>query len=359
MRLIALFLFVVFLSVSVRAQEVQINIDILDTIDRDYSSSNSKSLIKLVNPSALTEKIKLIAPKSVQEKYQKTISAPKNIVKPVVVKKEKQNHLKQVKKADKIEKVSPTPVTKVVQTPLPKKKIVSKSKTLPITPQPQKIQPVKEVKVKPVDLAIPSNDVKNTMKSNTSIDSIKSKSSTLLSTENISKDELDYIDEDKTVTKNKGETIIETPKTESIETPTQKTVVKPEPKSIKSKPVLSKTETSTAKEDIIELLPNGSTLLSLSFEAGITSLDTSIISDIQAKISPYKEDSTKSFRIVGYASSQGEEFKARRFSLTRAVNTRLVLLDMDIHSSRIEIQALGDKSPDDNQDKVDIIILEK
>ncbi len=114
-----------------------------------------------------------------------------------------------------------------------------------------------------------------------------------------------------------------------------------------------------AKEDLVAKLPSGSVLVSLVFDGSSTNLNAELVAMINEKVAPYKDDTSKAFRIMGYASAHGEDFSARRFSLTRAVNTRFALLDMDIHSSRIEIQALGDKSPDDVRDKVDIIIIEK
>ncbi len=113
------------------------------------------------------------------------------------------------------------------------------------------------------------------------------------------------------------------------------------------------------KQLLINQLPSGTVVATLKFARNVTTMDNVMLNNISSAIEPYKDDATKSFRIVGYASSQGEDFRARRFSLTRAVNARLTLLDMDIHSSRIEIQALGDKSQDDIRDKVEIIIIDK
>ncbi len=121
----------------------------------------------------------------------------------------------------------------------------------------------------------------------------------------------------------------------------------------------TKTTKEEPKIDIVKQLPNGSIIASLPFPENITNIDSSISETLEKKVAPYINDNTKTFRVIGYASSQGEAFQARRFSLTRAVNIRLALLDLDIHSSRIEIQALGDKSPDEVKDKVDIIIIDK
>ena len=107
-------------------------------------------------------------------------------------------------------------------------------------------------------------------------------------------------------------------------------------------------------------LNDGDIALTLIFDAEATILDTDKKEALAKAITPLVEDMSKSFRVLGYASDEAnDESKSRRASLARAISVRSALIDMGIHSTRIELRALGDKSSDNNKNKVDILLIKR
>src|SRR5208282_424395 len=64
-------------------------------------------------------------------------------------------------------------------------------------------------------------------------------------------------------------------------------------------------------------------------------------------------DPSLQLQVLAYASGD-DASKARRLSLSRALAVRSFLIDQGVHSSRIEVRALGNKVPDGTPDRVDI-----
>lgn len=69
-------------------------------------------------------------------------------------------------------------------------------------------------------------------------------------------------------------------------------------------------------------------------------------------------DDSLSLQLVAFA--QGDEAntsKARRLSLSRALEVRRVLMDLGVRSTRIEVRALGNKNDSDSPaDRVDAVL---
>ena len=65
-------------------------------------------------------------------------------------------------------------------------------------------------------------------------------------------------------------------------------------------------------------------------------------------------DAAVQIQILAYASGD-DASKARRLSLSRALAVRSFLIDQGVHSSRIEVRALGNKVPDGSPDRVDLV----
>lgn len=62
-------------------------------------------------------------------------------------------------------------------------------------------------------------------------------------------------------------------------------------------------------------------------------------------------------QLLGYAGSQGESAsKARRTSLFRALSVRTYLMKQGIRSTRIDVRALGNRSENGLQDRVDAVV---
>lgn len=67
-------------------------------------------------------------------------------------------------------------------------------------------------------------------------------------------------------------------------------------------------------------------------------------------------DPALQLQLLAYASGDEENSsKARRLSLSRALAVRSFLIDQGIHSTRIEVRALGNKVPGGPPDRVDLI----
>ena len=61
-------------------------------------------------------------------------------------------------------------------------------------------------------------------------------------------------------------------------------------------------------------------------------------------------------QVLAYASGDEENAsKARRLSLSRALAVRSFLIDQGVHSTRIEVRALGNKVPEGPADRVDLV----
>ncbi len=67
-------------------------------------------------------------------------------------------------------------------------------------------------------------------------------------------------------------------------------------------------------------------------------------------------DSAIQLQVLAYASGDEDNAsKARRLSLSRALAVRSFLIDQGVHSTRIEVRALGNKVPDGAPDRVDLV----
>ncbi len=67
-------------------------------------------------------------------------------------------------------------------------------------------------------------------------------------------------------------------------------------------------------------------------------------------------DNAIQLQVLAYASGDEDSAsKARRLSLSRALAVRSFLIDQGVHSTRIEVRALGNKVPDGPPDRVDLV----
>jgi outer membrane protein OmpA-like peptidoglycan-associated protein len=73
-------------------------------------------------------------------------------------------------------------------------------------------------------------------------------------------------------------------------------------------------------------------------------------------------DSDPNLQVQLLAYAEGDEesaSKARRLSLSRALNVRSFLIDQGVRSTRIEVRALGNKVTDGSPDRVDVLIQKR
>jgi len=71
-------------------------------------------------------------------------------------------------------------------------------------------------------------------------------------------------------------------------------------------------------------------------------------------------DAALSVQLLAYAEGDEDNAsKARRLSLSRALAVRSFLIDQGVHSTRIEVRALGNKVPDGPADRVDVLVQKR
>jgi outer membrane protein OmpA-like peptidoglycan-associated protein len=71
-------------------------------------------------------------------------------------------------------------------------------------------------------------------------------------------------------------------------------------------------------------------------------------------------DDSLQISLLAYAEGDEDSAgKARRLSLSRALAVRSYLIDQGVRSTRIEVRALGNKVPDGNPDRVDIMVQKR
>lgn len=97
--------------------------------------------------------------------------------------------------------------------------------------------------------------------------------------------------------------------------------------------------------------------ISIGFTVDSSELPGSAVSPLDTLIGQMKNDSDIRVRLNGYASTADDSpSQARRISLFRALAVRTYMMQNGIRSTRIDIHALGDKSEQGDQNRVDVVI---
>jgi outer membrane protein OmpA-like peptidoglycan-associated protein len=92
--------------------------------------------------------------------------------------------------------------------------------------------------------------------------------------------------------------------------------------------------------------------------------DASLANDARAALSRLAGrmagDANLQVQLLAYAEgTEDTASKARRLSLSRALAVRSYLIDQGVRSTRIEVRALGNKVPEGNPDRVDVIVQKR
>jgi len=106
-------------------------------------------------------------------------------------------------------------------------------------------------------------------------------------------------------------------------------------------------------------MARGSDTLSLAFAAEDTKLSDSARADLATLVKRMQKDEDLNLQLLAYASGDdASASKARRLSLSRALEVRKVLMDKGIRSTRIEVRALGNKLDGrGSADRVDAVLV--
>ncbi|HTP83249.1 MAG TPA: OmpA family protein [Alphaproteobacteria bacterium] len=96
------------------------------------------------------------------------------------------------------------------------------------------------------------------------------------------------------------------------------------------------------------------------FAAGAADLPADSKSVLDQAAAQLKRDEEARLQIVAYASGGDDAgSQARRLSLSRALAVRSYLIDQGVRSTRMDVRALGNKSPDGPADRVDILMVHR
>ncbi|HTY70440.1 MAG TPA: OmpA family protein [Alphaproteobacteria bacterium] len=96
------------------------------------------------------------------------------------------------------------------------------------------------------------------------------------------------------------------------------------------------------------------------FASGAADLPADSKSVLDQAAAQLKRDDEARLQIVAYASGGDDAgSQARRLSLSRALAVRSYLIDQGVRSTRMDVRALGNKSPDGPADRVDILMVHR
>ncbi len=96
------------------------------------------------------------------------------------------------------------------------------------------------------------------------------------------------------------------------------------------------------------------------FAAGAADLPADGKSILDRAVAQLKQDESARLQIVAYASGGDDSgSQARRLSLSRALAVRSYLIDQGVRSTRMDVRALGNRSPSGPADRVDILMVHR
>jgi outer membrane protein OmpA-like peptidoglycan-associated protein len=98
----------------------------------------------------------------------------------------------------------------------------------------------------------------------------------------------------------------------------------------------------------------------IDFPAGATEMPPVARTTLDKTIAELKRDEASRLQIVAYATGGDEAgSQARRLSLSRALAVRSYLIDQGVRSTRMDVRALGNRSPDGPADRVDMVLVRR
>lgn len=98
----------------------------------------------------------------------------------------------------------------------------------------------------------------------------------------------------------------------------------------------------------------------IDFGSGVADLPADARVALDKAASEMKQDESSRLQIVAYATGGDEAgSQARRLSLSRALAVRSYLIEQGVRSTRMDVRALGNRSPDGPADRVDMIIVRR
>lgn len=105
----------------------------------------------------------------------------------------------------------------------------------------------------------------------------------------------------------------------------------------------------------------GKDTVTVVFDGDSTMVPQSSMPELASLARRMEKDDSLTLQLLSYAQGEGENFgKARRVSLSRAVEVRKILMDYGVRSTRIDLRALGTKTEGGGPaDRVDAVLVSR
>ncbi|WP_193173370.1 OmpA family protein [Nisaea nitritireducens] len=100
--------------------------------------------------------------------------------------------------------------------------------------------------------------------------------------------------------------------------------------------------------------------ISITFDTETKSLPTNASGTLNEVAEKMKADKSMRVQLLAYASAgERSEAKARRLSLSRALEVRSYLIGKGVASTRMDVRALGNQAPSGSPDRVDLTLINR
>ena len=132
----------------------------------------------------------------------------------------------------------------------------------------------------------------------------------------------------------------------------------PPPKVAAAPEPIAPTEQASTQSQSIKIAPGQS--IRIQFDETATKLPDSMKDSLRKLADGVRDKKDLWLRLMAYADAEGlSASKARRLSLSRALSVRSFLIESGVRSTRIGVMALGNKTPDNPKNRVDIRIAKR
>jgi outer membrane protein OmpA-like peptidoglycan-associated protein len=102
----------------------------------------------------------------------------------------------------------------------------------------------------------------------------------------------------------------------------------------------------------------GDLVMQIVFGEGATKVPDGSLANLKGLADRMNKNEALRLQLLAYAeSNEANASKARRLSLSRALDVRSRLIDMGVRSTRIDVRALGNKAPSGPGERVDVVLL--
>lgn len=126
------------------------------------------------------------------------------------------------------------------------------------------------------------------------------------------------------------------------------------------KPAAETAAVPPAAKDLVASAPSGAGEYSLAFGSGSFELNNAARAQLDSIVKNMGSDENMRIQLQAYAEGDSNNAsKARRLSLSRALQVRSYLIDKGVRSTRIDVRALGANVPSGPADRVDIKTVQR